>query len=424
MKKLFPFEKFHTSLKKELLAGATSFFTVSYIIIVNPLILKDAGIPLTAAIFSTIVIAILGCLLIGFYANVPLILTPGMGINAFFVYTIVQGNQFTWKAGFAVVFVAGCLFVLLSITSFGKVLSQAIPASLKHGITSGIGLFLTFIGLQKGGIITADSQTFVKMGDLTHPTVLLTLFGFLIMLILYLRKIPGSFLIGIFASTVFAWFLGVPKVGHTPMQPTSLQSFFEVVGSIDFSPMVSWSFWTATFSLTIILVFETIGLLESFLPDSQKFQRAFQSSAFTALFSGMIGSSPTVVAAESASGISEGGRTGLTAVTVGSLFAISLFAIPLITMIPESVTAPVLIIIGGIMFLGSIRHIAFDDFAEGFSSFLIIALIPLTYSIADGLAFGFIAYPFLKWVEGKGKVVSPVMYVIAGLFLLNYLLSV
>ncbi|WP_408006798.1 NCS2 family permease [Pseudalkalibacillus sp. A8] len=403
-----------TTMQKELIAGITSFFTISYIIIVNPLILADAGIPYYGALIATILVSIISCIFIGIYANAPIILSPGMGVNAFFTYTIVQGMGLTWQEGLGAVVMAGILFCIAAFTPIKSLLSRSVPESLKHGITVGIGLFLAFIGLQKAGIVEKSPDTFVKLGDLSEPSTLLALVGFLICLTLFVKKVKGGFILSVIFITLLAYIFG-----HTPAPREMSEESALILFSADLSSWMTANFWIASFSLALILIVENMGLLHGMLPDTSKFDRSFQSSAFSSVVSGFFGTSPTISTAESASGIAEGGRTGLTAVIAGLLFILSIFIIPVLTGIPDAAIAPILIIIGGVM-MQSIQHIPLDDFTESFPAFMIIALIPLTYSIVDGLAFGFIVYPIIKIAVGQFNQVPRTMYVMASLFILNF----
>lgn len=414
-------EQNNVSLKKEVLAGITSFFTIAYIIVVNPLILADAGMPYEGVVLATILTSVVGCLIMGLYANAPIVLTPGMGVNAFFTYTIVQGMNLSWQEALAAVVMSGIFFLIAASTPLKDILSKSIPQSLKHSITVGIGLFLTFIGLQKGGIIEASSATFVKLGHLNHPDAILTVVGLAVTLALFLKNVKGSFLIGIAFTTLIGFFMGHTQAVKGMSDGFSFKPFGELLFAFDFSGITELSFWIATFSLTMIITFENMGLLYGLLPDQKKFPKAFQANAASSIVSGLFGTSPTISTVESASGIQEGGRTGITSITVAVLFIGSIFAAPFIAYIPDGAIAPILIIIGGLM-VQQIQHIPFADFTEMFPSFLIIALIPLTYSIVDGLAFGFIAYPLVKWMSGQKKQVTAPMYVIAFLFFMNFIL--
>lgn len=420
IQRLFGLQEHGTTLKTEVMAGMTSFFTIVYIVAVNSAILADAGIPVAGGVLATVLTACFGCLLMGLYANAPLMLVPGMGVNAFFVYTIVHSMGLSWQEGLAAVFLSGVLFAVTAFTRLAGWLSAAIPQSIKEGITVGIGLLLTFIGLQKGALVVASSTTFVTMGDLKSPEVLVTILTLVVTLVLFLRQIKGAFLISILVGTGLAWLFGLVHSAPAEQASTSILDGFSVIGALSFDKITSLSFWMATFSLTMILVFENMGLLYGFVPE-HKFKRSFQANALSVISSGFFGTSPTVTTVENAAGLAAGGKTGLTAITAGALFLLSLFCLPFIQLIPGCAIAPVLIMIGGLM-MQNVLNISFQDISEGFPAFLIIVLIPLTYSISDGMAFGFIAYPVLKLALGRAKEIRLPVVVIAGLFLVNLVL--
>ncbi|CAM3055702.1 NCS2 family permease [Paenibacillus sediminis] len=413
-----------STVRKELLAGAISYFTIVYIVAINSTILADAGIPVEAGIIATILASFAGCLIMGFGANVPILLVPGMGINALFAYTLVHSMGLTWQEALAAVAVSGVLFAIVAFTSLSDMLIRAIPNSLKEAITVGIGLFLTFIGLQKGGIVVASERTFVTLGDIGSPEVLLTLATLLITLLLFIRNVPGGFLISVLLGTLLAGIFGQLHADNAGVSHFSIASYTHVFGHLSFGNMTSVTFWIAGFSMALVMVFESIGLIHGHLQMANqpaKFSRAMRASSISVITSGLFGTSPTVPAVESAAGITAGGKTGLTVVTTGILFLASLMFIPWIKLIPGSAIAPILIIIGGLM-IQSVKNIDLQDFSEGFPAFLVIALIPLTYSIVDGMAFGFIVYPFMKIVLGRAKEVSIPLYCIAALFLMNFIL--
>jgi AGZA family xanthine/uracil permease-like MFS transporter len=423
---LFQLDSNGTTVKREVMAGAIGFFTIVYIIAVNSLILSEAGIPLEAAIFATIITSVVGCLIMGFWANVPILLVPGMGINALFSYTMVQSMGLSWQEALAVVFISGLIFVFVAFSRFAKTLSELIPHSLKEAITVGLGLFLMLIGLEKGGIVEKGTNSIIAMGELGDPQVLATILTFLLAIILFMRNVPGNFLITVVAGTLIAWAFGLINVQSTEEKPFALSDYMEVFGSMSFDNLLSVTFWIAIFSLTMVLVFENIGLVHGhvgFINRPEQFKRAFQATSVSALLSGIFGTSPTVATVESAASMAAGGRTGLTAVTTGFLFMLSAFFIPVIKLIPNSAIAPILIIIGGLM-LQNIRNLDLKDMSESFPAIFIIAMIPFTYSIADGIAIGFILYPILKISIGKAKEVSFALYVIAALFLFNFVFHV
>ncbi|MEK4145984.1 NCS2 family permease [Robertmurraya sp. FSL W8-0741] len=424
--RFFQLEKNETTIKRELLAGIVSFFTIVYIIAVNSLILSEAGVPLEAAIMATIVTSFAGCFLMGFWANVPILLVPGMGVNALFSYTIVQSMGMSWQEALAVVLVSGMIFMLVAFSRFSKTLSDSIPQSLKEAITIGLGFFLMLIGLEKGGIVEKGTNSIIALGDLGEPQVLATMLTFLIAIVLFLRNVPGNFLITVVVGTALAWVFGGIHFEEGQSETFSLSDYTAVVGAFSFDNVLSFGFWIAVFSLTMVLVFENIGLVHghvSFINRSDRFSRAFQANSISVFLSGLFGSSPTVATVESTAGMAAGGRTGLTTVTTGALFLLSAFFIPVIKLIPNSAVAPILIIIGGLM-LQNIRNLNLGDLSESFPAIFIIAMIPFTYSIADGIAVGFILYPILKIAIGKAKEVSVTLYVIASLFLFNFVFHI
>ncbi|PZT55064.1 NCS2 family permease [Paenibacillus silvae] len=409
-------------LKREFLAGAVSFFTIVYIIAVNASILQDAGIPMEAGVIATVLTSLFGCLMMGLWAKTPIILVPGMGINALFTYTIVQTMGLSWQEALGAVFISGLLFVLVAFTPVARWLSVSIPDALKEATTIGIGLFLTFIGLQKGGIVVASPTTFVALGDFSKAHVFLTLLTLIVALVLFIRKVPGSFLITIVAGTLLAIIFGQLDLNVKESSSFSIQSYLNVMGSMSFSQIGSITFWVATFTLTLVIVFENIGLVHGHLnmiEKPEKFERSLQANAISAVLAGFFGTSPTVSTVESAAGITAGGRRGLTSIVTGVFFLASLFFIPVIKLIPDSAISPILIIVGGLM-ISNVQRINFKDFAEGFPSFLIIVLIPLTYSIVDGMALGFIIYTLLNLAAGNGKKIPLALYLITALFLGNF----
>ncbi|SMO72098.1 putative MFS transporter, AGZA family, xanthine/uracil permease [Melghirimyces algeriensis] len=402
------------------MAGLTSFITVAYILIVNPMILKDAGIPLGAGLVATIASSVFGCLWMAFRANAPIILIPGMGVNAFFSYTVVQSLGLSWQEGLTAVTLSGILFWIIATTTYGNKLAEAVPSSLKHGITAGIGLFLTFIGLQKAQWIHPDPVTFIRLGNFAEPIPLITLIGLMVTLFLYSRGITGSFFLGLLFTALSTY--GVGAIPDTHVATPQLKEYSQVFFSLDWGVVITLPFWVAVFSLTMIVVFENLGLLQGILPQQEKFPKAYRATAVSSFVSGLLGTSPTIASAESTSGIAEGGRTGMVPLVTGMLFLCTLPVMPLVGKIPDHAVAPVLIIIGALM-VQSVEHISFSDFSEGFPAFFILAGIPLTSSIADGLAFGFITYPLCKVAIGKGKQVPSPVYLIGGLFLVYLIVA-
>ncbi|MFE7062215.1 NCS2 family permease [Sutcliffiella sp. NPDC057660] len=426
IKSSFDLPGHETTLKREMMAGMISFFTIVYIIAVNGTILAEAGIPIEAGIIATILTCVVGCWLMGFWANAPIILVPGMGINAMFTYTLVHSMGLSWQEALGVVVISGVIVTVISFTKLSQLLLEAIPNSLKHAITVGLGLFLTLIGLEKGGLVTKGDNSLLALGDVSSPYVIATILSVILAVILFMRNVPANFLISMIVGTGIAAALGVVSFSDVGGNALPLDSYASLFGAVSFAKIGEFTFLVAVFSLTMVLLFENIGLINghlSMIKRPEKFKRSFQANGISVLTSGLFGTSPTVSTVESAAGIAAGGRTGVTAIVTGSLFLLSIFAIPFIKIIPGSAIAPILIIIGVLM-LQSVKQIDFQDLSEGFPAFLVIVMIPFSYSIADGIAFGFIAYPLVKLALGKAKEVSAPLYVIAALFFLTFLTNV
>lgn len=405
--------------KTEIIAGLTAFFAISYIIIVNPMILSDANIPANLSVFATIFASALGCFIMGFWADAPIVITPGMGVNAFFTYTLVIGMKLNWQQALAISIISSVLYMIVAFSKISEKLATAIPKELKIGITAGIGLFLVVLGLQKAELIKqGGSRSLLAVGDLASPEVILGLFGLILTLVLYLKKIKGNFMIGIIATSIIGSVFNIGLQDPPKTSLSELSQYGELLFKADFSSLFSVKFLLAVFSMSMILIFESMGILEGILPDSSKFKKTFEASSVATFCSGFLGTSPTVAAAESAAGIESGGKTGLMTVVSGLMFMLSLFFIPLLSYVPQVAIAPVIIITGAIM-MQQLKEINFDDFSEWFPAFLIITLIPLTGSISVGLAFGFALYPFIKLAIGQGKKVNLLLYVLSALFILQ-----
>ena len=405
-----------------MLAGLTSFMTVAYIIVVNGAILNTAGMPYEAVTLATIICCFVGCMLMALWANSPLIIVPGMGDNAFFVFTLVLSFGLSWQQALAAVLIAGLVFIAAAFTKGAVYLSKSIPGSMVHGMTAGIGLFIAFLGLKNGWLIVASEGTFVKLGDFGDPHALTTVLTLLIVLPLFLKNVKGSFLIGIIAGTIIGGILGI--VDFSPLRDFSISfgGYDKIFFAYDFSQISTVNFWTAVFSLSMVIIFQNMGAQLGMLPDKSKFEKSFQANSVSVALASLFGCSPTTTAAESATGIAAGGRTGLTSFTTGLLFIPALFLVPFFKIIPNEAIAPVLIIVGCLM-VQSLKQIPFDDFTEAFPAYLMLAVMPLTFSIANGIAFGFIAYPIVKLITGKKQEVSATMYVIAFFFLLYFILG-
>ena len=426
MNNFFKLKEHNVTIKSEFIAALTSFFAAVYIIIVNASILSDANIPIEPLIIATILASLCGCLLVGLLSNTPLIVMPGMGINALFTYTIINTLGLNFYEALAAVFVSGVLFTIIALTPLSDILTKAIPKSLKEAITVGIGIFIAFIGFQKAGLIVSDPSTLIKLGNITSPHVLSFLFTMIITTILFLKKIPGSFLISIIIGTLVSFGFGIVDFTNISYSLPNFSQYKDILFNISFSAIGKTSFWISVFSITLVIVFENIGLLHGqvseLLKAPDKTPRALTAIAFSVIGCSLFGTSPSISTVEGTAGIAAGGKTGLTSIITGFLFLISLFFISFISKIPNAAISPILIIIGCLM-VQNLKHMNFDDLTELFPAFITIILIPLTYSIVDGIAFGFILYPLCKLITKKGRDVSFPMYLSSFIFLIYFLLQ-
>lgn len=410
-----------------MMAGITTFFTMVYIVVVNPIILADAGVPFEQVFTATIIAAVIGTLWMALFANYPIAIAPGMGLNAYFAYSVVGNHQnISYETAFAAVFIAGLIFVILSLTPFREKLIEAIPANLKHGITAGIGLFIAFIGLRLTGIITSHPSNLVGLGDLHSPSAMLALAGLAITLILMVLKVNGALFLGMVVTAIIAFFTGQLEFNQGFMSMPSLPE-----GMIVLNPwtalmdVIQNSLYAVVFSFILVTIFDTTGTMigvahQAGLMKGNTMPRAREallSDSIATAAGAMFGTSPTTAYIESSSGVAAGGRTGLTSLTVAALFIVAAFFGPLVSAVSglSAITAPALIIVGSLM-MGSISQISWDELDEAFPAFLIILSMPLTSSIATGIALGFISYPLLKVVKGQWREVHPLLYVFAVLF--------
>ncbi|MBF1693508.1 NCS2 family permease [Selenomonas sp.] len=418
-----------STVRTELLAGMTTFIAMAYILFVNPNILADAGIPKEAAIASTIWIAALASLAMGIFANYPVALAPGMGLNAFFSYYVCGVLGLHWTVALGAVFFSGVLFLILTVGGIRQAIINAVPRDLKYAISVGIGLFIAFIGLKGTGLIVENSATYVSLGHVTAPTTLLSLFGLLLTAALMARNVHGSILIGIFATTILAMILGMtpaPK-GITDIVSTSLPHMGETFGQLDLAGAWHYGLVSIIFTFTVVELFDNMGTLiglttkaKMVRPDGhiENIDKALTTDAVGTMVSAMFGTSTVTSYIESAAGIAAGGRTGLTAVAAGVLFLAALLFTPLIGLVPAFATAPALILVGALL-MSEVGKIDFSDFTNALPVFLTIIMMPLTSSIANGFAFGFISYTVMKLCAGQYKKVSWIMYLVSIAFLIN-----
>ncbi|MFJ5758808.1 NCS2 family permease [Neobacillus sp. NPDC093182] len=424
---MFKLKENQTNTKTELLAGITTFFTMVYIVVVNPVILADAGVPFEQVFTATIISAVVGTLWMALFANYPIAIAPGMGLNAYFAYSVVGGGQnINYETAFAAVFIAGIIFVILSLTPFREKLIDAIPDNLKHGITAGIGLFIAFIGLRLTHIITAHPTNLVGLGDLQSPSALLAIVGLAITLILMVLRINGALFFGMIITGFIAFFTNQLSFDQGFVSLPSLPEGLIAGNPLTaISDVIEHSLYAVVFSFILVTIFDTTGTMigvanQAGLMKNGRLPRARQallSDSVATSIGAMFGTSPTTAYIESTSGVAAGGRTGLTSLTVAVLFILSAFFGPLVSAVSgiSAITAPALIIVGSMM-MGSIAKIKWNELDEAFPAFLVILSMPLTSSIATGIALGFISYPLLKIAKGKWREVHPLLYVFAVLF--------
>ncbi|MBA4392723.1 MAG: guanine permease [Desulfobacca sp.] len=414
-------------LKTEIIAGLTTFLAMSYIIFVNPQILSVTGMDKNSLIAATCIASAVGTLLIGIFAHSPIAMAPGMGLNAFFAYFLVVGEKIPWATALGIVFLSGVLFLVLTLAGIRAKLVDAIPKSLIFAISVGIGLFITFIGLVNLGLVVKNDATLVGMGKFT-PTVLIGLLGLLIMVGLELKKIKGSLLIGIFASTIIALIAG--KIPFPQQILTVNINLAPIAFKLDILGALKWSFFGAIFSLMFMDLFDSLGTLvacshKAKLSDQKNYtkiiNRLLGLDALATMIGAVLGTSTTTAYIESGAGIEAGGRTGVTAAVTGILFLLGLFFVPLIGIVPNYATAPALIMVGLFM-TKEIVKINFDLIEEAFPAFIIIIMIALSYSISSGLALGFISFTLLKALSGKSKEIKPAMWAITILSVLFFII--
>ena len=418
-----------TTVRTEMVAGLTTFISVAYILFVNPNILADADIPKEAAIASTIWVAALTTTMMGVFANYPVALAPGMGLNAFFTYYVVGTLHLPWQVALGAVFFSGVLFFVMTLGGLRQSIIRAVPENLKRAIGVGIGMFIAFIGLRGTGIIIADKATYVTLGHVMNPTTLLSLFGLLLTGALMARGVKGAILIGILVVTILGMGLGLAPVPHGvgDVMSFSLPSMGATFGQLDLIGAWEFGIFSIIFTFTVVELFDNMGTLiglttkaKMVKPDGEieNLDRALTTDAVGTMVSAVFGTSTVTSYIESASGIAEGGRTGLPAVTVAGLFLVAIIFAPLIGLVPGFATAPSLILVGALM-MSEVVNVKFSDFSDGLPAFLTIIMMPLTSSIANGFAFGFVSYVILKTVTGKAREVRPIMWLVAAAFVAN-----
>ncbi|MCI1966103.1 MAG: NCS2 family permease [Oscillospiraceae bacterium] len=440
----FNLKKNGTDVRTEILAGLTTFFTMAYIIFVNPAILGDAKMDKGAVMLATCIAAGIGTLFSGLFSNYPLAQAPGMGLNAFFAYTICGTYGYSWQAGLAAVFISGVIFILITAGGIREKIVDAIPLPIKRAISGGIGLFIAIVSLKGAGIVAPSESTIITLGNFTAPSTALAIIGIFITVLLVVYKVKGGLFISIIATSVvgavmqfgFGANVGIAKGLSTSgsLAPTFgqfLNGFPELLHTSEGVGVALFSLIAVLISLTMVDMFDTVGTLygtagkagyltpEGKLPNAT---RAMMADATATVIGSILGTSTVTTYVESSAGISEGGKTGLTSVTTSICFILAIFLAPFLGFIPGSATYPVLLIVG-VMMIGGVRDVNWDDMETAIPCFLTIAMMPFAYSISEGIAFGCISYCFIKLVRGKAKEVSPIMYIIALLFIVRYILE-
>ena len=428
LKKLFGFDPTKTTIRTEIVAGITTFLTMSYILAVNPTMFGELdGMPVGSVFTSTALAAIVGCLAMAFVGKLPFGLAPGMGLNAFFVYSVCMGMGYSWQFALTAVLIEGLIFIVLTLTNLREAIVNAIPMSLRNAIGAGIGLFIAFIGLKSAGVVVADGATLVALGDVTSGSALLAFIGLVITGFMYSRNVPGAILLGIIITMVIGIPLGVTEFKGIVSAPESIAPIF---CQFEFDKIFSVDMLVVVFTFFFIDMFDTVGTLVGVCTKAKmmdengniyRVKQAFMADSIATTAGALLGTSTTTTYVESAAGVAQGGRSGLTALVVGCCFVIAMFFSPLFLSIPSAATAPALIIVGLLM-AEQIKNVEFDNFSESIPAFVCMLMMPLTYSISNGILIGMITYVLMNMICGKFKKLSPAMYILAILFILKYIL--
>ena len=428
LKKLFGFDSAKTTVRTEIVAGITTFLTMSYILAVNPTMFGELdGMPMGSVFTSTALAAIVGCLAMALIGKLPFGLAPGMGLNAFFVYSVCMGMGYSWQFALTAVLIEGLIFIVLTLTNVREAIVDAIPMSLRNAIGAGIGLFIAFIGLKSAGVVVDDGATLVALGDITSGSALLAFIGLIITGFLYASNVPGAILLGILITMIIGIPLGVTEFKGVMSVPESISPIF---CKFEFDKIFSVDMLVVVFTFFFIDMFDTVGTLVGVCTKAnmidekgniQRVKQAFMADSIATTVGAVLGTSTTTTYVESAAGVAQGGRSGLTAFVVGGCFVVALFFSPLFLSIPSAATAPALIIVGLLM-MEQVKNIPFDDFSESIPAFVCMIMMPLTYSISNGILIGMITYVLMNVICGKFKKLSPAIYVLAVLFILKYIL--
>ena len=429
LSKLFGFDPSKHNIKTEVMAGITTFLTMAYILAVNPSIfsnLADKGMDTNAVFTATALAAIIGTLAMAIYAKKPFGLAPGMGLNAFFVFTVCLTMGYSWQFALTAILIEGFIFVVLTLTKVRTLIVDAIPASVKRAIGAGIGLFIAFIGLKNAGIIVESSATFVTIGTMTEDTALLGVIGIVLTSVLVIKNVPGSLLIGILATALIGIPMGVTHFSGVVDTPPSVAPLF---CQFEFHHIFTLDMLVVVFTFLFIDMFDTMGTLVGVCTKAGMMQKdgripglnkAFMADAVATMAGACLGASTTTTYVESAAGVAQGGRSGLTAFSTAMCFVVAMFFAPLFLSIPAAATTPVLVIVGLFM-LTPVKDIDLDDYAESIPAFITIVMMPLTYSISDGILCGVISYVLINMLCMNWKKLNPTLYVLAALFIMKYI---
>jgi AGZA family xanthine/uracil permease-like MFS transporter len=430
--RIFAIKAQGTTVRTEVFAGLTTFLTMAYIVVVNPVILGDAGMPVAGVAAATCLAAAFGSILMGLLSNYPLALAPGMGMNAYFTFTVVKGLGVPWQTALGCVFLSGAAFMILTLVGARQMIVAAIPRSLFSAVAGGVGLFIAFIGLKDAGVIVSNPATSVGLGDLTTPTAALSLAGLLLIGALQAWKVKGAILIGILVIAAAGWALGLAHLAPAAYSLTALSATafkLDIMGALGLKGGVGASLVEVIFVFLFVDLFDNVGTLVAVTkraglvaPDGSipRLNRILLADSTAAMVGAAAGVSTVTSYIESAAGVAEGGRTGLTSVVVGLLFLATMAFAPLVQAIPAAATAPALILVGSLM-IGALAEVDWGDPGVSIPAFLTVVIIPLTYSIANGLAFGITSYAALTLVRGKARPRDWLLFLLSGLFILRFI---
>ena len=424
--KYFKLKENGTNKRTEVIAGITTFLTMAYILAVNPSILSATGMDANALFTSTAIAAIVGTLIMALWAKLPFALAPGMGLNAFFAFSVVLGMGYSWQFALTAVLIEGIIFILLTLFNVREAIVDSIPKSVKTAISAGIGLFIAFIGLQNAGVVVKNDATLVHLGDITTGSALLAMIGLVVTSVLIVKKIKGDLLIGIVLTALIGIPMGITQINGIVSTPPSIAPIFF---QFEFANILSFDMLIVVFTFLFVDIFDTLGTLVGVSTKANmldkngnvpNIKKAFMADALGTTFGAMLGTSTVTTYVESAAGVSEGGRTGMTSLITAICFAVALFFAPVFLAIPGAATAPALILVGLFM-IAPIKELDFNDYSESIPAFICILAMLLTYSIAEGITLGVLSYVFINALAGKFKKLSIGMYILAILFILKYI---